>query len=121
MHSSGKVELINCSDADEAARIFWSAVERMGLKLTAPEAAPAAVAVPDDLAEPTPWMLVEDLVQAEVTKNRLHQEYMGKAMPEDVHQRFERLRDERVPAIRAQVYARLAATPAAVEGAQHAN
>ena len=87
-------------------------------------ASPAAVAVPDDLAELTTWMLVEDLVQAECTKNRLHQEYMGKAMPEDVYQRFERLRDERVPALRAQVYARLAATPAAppaaapVEGLQ---
>lgn len=75
-------------------------------------AAPAAVAVADELAEPTTWMLVEDLVQAECAKNRLHQEYMGKAMPEDVYQRFERLRDERVPALRAQVYARLAATPA---------
>ena len=49
VHSSGKVELIDCSDVDEAARIFWNSVERMGLKLTVPEAAPAAVAVPDGL------------------------------------------------------------------------
>ncbi|WP_196250341.1 hypothetical protein [Comamonas testosteroni] len=61
VHSSGKVELINCSDADEAARIFWSAVERMGLKLTAPEAAPAAVAVPDERAAFEAWAKYEDM------------------------------------------------------------
>ncbi len=78
-----------------------------------PQAAPAAVAVLDDLAVPTTWMLVEDLVQAECNKARLHQEYMGKAMPADVYQRFQRTRDELVPALRSEVYARLAATPAA--------
>lgn len=60
VHSNGKVELINCSDADEAARIFWSAVERMGLKLTTPEDAPTAVAVPDERAAFEAWVTTVD-------------------------------------------------------------
>lgn len=54
VHSSGKVELIDCSDTDEAARIFWSAVERMGLKLTASVAAPVQLPEPDGFLESHP-------------------------------------------------------------------
>jgi len=54
------------------------------------------------------WDLIEQLVQLESSKNRLHLEYMGKAMPADVYLRFQNLRDERIPALQAQLRADLA-------------
>ncbi|WP_312462334.1 hypothetical protein [Comamonas sp.] len=60
---------------------------------------------------PATWDLIEQLVQLECTKNRLHLEYMGKAMPADVYLRFQNLRDERIPALRSQLRVGLAAAP----------
>lgn len=57
------------------------------------------------------WDLIEQLVQLESSKNRLHLEYMGKAMPADVYLRFQNLRDERIPALRSQLRVGLAAAP----------
>ncbi|MCS4292687.1 hypothetical protein M2375_000893 [Comamonas sp. BIGb0152] len=61
-------------------------------------------------AGPATWDLIEQLVQLECSRERLHMEYMGKAMPADVYLRFQKLRDERIPALRAQLHADLAAT-----------
>ncbi|WP_313330423.1 hypothetical protein [Comamonas sp.] len=55
------------------------------------------------------WDLIEQLVQLESSKNRLHLEYMDKAMPADVYLRFQNLRDERIPALRSQLRVGLAA------------
>lgn len=60
---------------------------------------------------PATWDLIEQLVQLESSKNRLHLEYMGKAMPADVYLRFQKLRDERIPALRSQLRVGLAAAP----------
>jgi len=68
--------------------------------------APAGVAVPDA------WALIEELVKTESHKTRLHQQYMGKAMPDAEYERFQRMRDERIPELRAQLRAALAAAPA---------
>ncbi len=57
------------------------------------------------------WDLIEQLVQLESSKNRLHLEYMGKAMPADVYLRFQKLRDERIPALQSQLRADLPAAP----------
>lgn len=62
-------------------------------------------------ASPATWDLIEQLVQLECSRERLHMEYMGKAMPADVYLRFQKLRDERIPALRAQLHADLAASP----------
>lgn len=50
-------------------------------------------------------------MQLESSKNRLHLEYMGKAMPADVYLRFQKLRDERIPALQSQLRAGLASAP----------
>ena len=63
-------------------------------------------------AGPATWDLIEQLVQLECSRERLHLEYMGKAMPADVYLRFQKLRDERIPALQSQLRAALAATPA---------
>lgn len=60
---------------------------------------------------PATWDLIEQLVQLESSKNRMHLEYMGKAMPADVYLRFQNLRDERIPALRSQLRVGLAAAP----------
>ncbi|QMV73747.1 hypothetical protein HS961_13425 [Comamonas piscis] len=60
---------------------------------------------------PATWDLIEQLVQLESSKNRLHLEYMGKAMPVDVYLRFQKLRDERIPALRSQLCTGLASAP----------
>ena len=60
---------------------------------------------------PATWDLIEQLVQLESSKNRLHLEYMGKAMPADVYLRFQKLRDERIPALLDQLRAGLAEAP----------
>ncbi|WP_313329449.1 hypothetical protein [Comamonas sp.] len=62
-------------------------------------------------AGPATWDLIEQLVQLECSRQRLHLEYMGKAMPADVYLRFQKLRDERIPALQSQLRAALAATP----------
>ncbi|MFA9284066.1 hypothetical protein ACCQ08_04745 [Comamonas sp. SY3] len=56
-------------------------------------------------AGPATWDLIEQLVQLECSRERLHMEYMGKAMPADVYLRFQKLRDERIPALQAQLRA----------------
>ncbi|WP_343734595.1 hypothetical protein [Acidovorax sp.] len=55
--------------------------------------------------------LIGKLVQAESNKTRTHQEYMGKAMPDDVYARFQRLRDETIPALRTQLLDALVTSP----------
>jgi Restriction alleviation protein Lar len=62
-------------------------------------------------AGPATWDLIEQLVQLECSKERLHMEYLGKAMPADVYLRFQKLRDERIPALQAQLRSALAAAP----------
>ncbi|TDS74376.1 hypothetical protein [Comamonas sp. JUb58] len=68
----------------------------------------AALAVATQ-AGPATWDLIEQLVQLECSRERLHMEYMGKAMPADVYLRFQKLRDERIPALQAQLRGVLAA------------
>ncbi|WP_312463417.1 hypothetical protein [Comamonas sp.] len=66
-------------------------------------------------ASPATWDLIEQLVQLECSRERLHMEYMGKAMPADVYLRFQKLRDERIPALQAQLRGVLASSEAVCE------
>ena len=62
-------------------------------------------------AGPATWDLIEQLVQLECSRERLHMEYMGKAMPADVYLRFQKLRDERIPALQVQLRAAIPSAP----------
>jgi len=66
-------------------------------------------------AGPATWDLIEQLVQLECSKERLLMEYMGKAMPADVYLRFQKLRDDRIPTLQAQLRAALAGAEAICE------
>jgi hypothetical protein len=53
--------------------------------------------------------LLEKFEAAVGNKTALHSEYQGKVMPDDVYAAFANLRDSRVPELRAQIAAKLAA------------
>lgn len=69
----------------------------------------AAPAVPPGEAALAAIAVVGKLVDAEVAKTRLHAEYMGKAMPDDVYERFALLRENVVPARRQEMFAAIRA------------
>ena len=104
-YASGRVVWSLC---DTTAGVI-SQIDNMVSGLARAPAA-GAVAGPDEVMK-----LVDQLVQAETSKNRTHAKYMGIAMPDDVYDRFTFLRDECIPELRAKLRAMIATahTPAA--------
>lgn len=91
---------------DEAYDHLSDFAKAYGLAYDQPAPAVGAGGVPSELMG-----IVEKLVTAEVYKTRTHEKYMGQAMPEDVYERFVKLREETVPALRRELVAALAAAP----------
>lgn len=96
------------------ANAGWEAWQARAALAAAP-AAPAPVVMNDGLE------LIKELVQSDAEKTSLHREFMGKPMPALTYDRFQRLRDERVPALWQQVRALLAgvSAPAAFGDEDH--
>jgi hypothetical protein len=76
-----------------------------------------AASEPVVLPEPDALELIKGLVRTESEKARLHQEYFGKPMPALTYDRFQRLRDERIPALWTQLSALLAGVSAPAQAA----
>lgn len=108
------------SEREEAKKRRCQTMDRPSSLCGCPDCGSSLVDVPTETTPappgmPAAWMLVEDLVRAECTKTRVHQRYMGKCMPADVYAQFQRLRDERVPALRARLRHVLAFLPVVPE------
>lgn len=75
-----------------------------GESLQAPlPAAPATRPPVVDVGGARTWALIETLLAATHEKNTLHTKYFGKAMPDEVYERFAFLRDTRIPEIRNEI------------------
>jgi len=85
-------------------------VENLERKVAELEAAPAAQAV-EPVRHDQINHLLDELVRLAGRRDVLHAEHMGKVMPDETLAVYYRIRDERIPALKAQIAA-LAATPA---------
>lgn len=59
--------------------------------------------------------IVAEFERAVSSCSKYHTEYMGKVMPDDVYERFARLRDETIPQLKARLQAAITLDPASLD------